>query len=190
MKSSDRYIAPNVWVSAQIYFGSKRRLGSSLTKGEYRARLSANAKLLSMALKEFRKYLNFSEDTTIRLASIRRSRVRGTAVKGLFNGETNIASIRYRIGFKGMLETLAHELVHGEQFHTGQLKYKWSDNKSKWVAYWCGSENDLTTEYAEYVKLPWEAEAFKRQEGLAAMVYLDILKQRRKLSDIEREVLQ
>ena len=185
MKTTDRYIAPNVWVSAQIYFGSKRRVGSSLTKSEYRARLRANAKLISIALEEFRKYLSFSKDTSVRFTSLRKK-----AVKGLFNGETNIASIRYRTGFKGMLETLAHELVHGEQFHTRRLQYKWHDNKSKWVAYWDGKENNITTEYTKYVKLPWEQEAFKRQEALAAMVYLDVLKRLNELTDTEREVLQ
>ena len=111
-------------------------------------------------------------------------------VRGLFDCDTNIASIRYRTNFKSMLETLAHELVHGEQFNTGRLKYKWSDNKSKWMAYWEGKESNITTEYARYVKLPWEQEAFKRQEALAAMVYIDVLKRIDELTDTEREVLQ
>ena len=185
MKTTDRYIAPNVWVSAQIYFGSKRRIGSSLTKAEYRARLLANAKLMSIALQEFRKYLDFSKDTDIRLTSLKKWSVRGT-----FNGETNIASIRYRTGFKSMLETLAHELVHGEQFHQGKLKYVWDEKN--WAAMWKGKKHKIAmmSNIPAYMELPWEKEAFQHQEALAAMVYVDILKRIGELTDTEREVLQ
>jgi hypothetical protein len=183
MKTTDRCIAPYTYVSAQIYFGSKRRVGSSFNRSDYRARLNANARLLSMALEEFRKYLDFSKDTLIRLTSLKKASMRGT-----FNGTDNIASIRYRTGFKSMLETLAHELVHGEQFHTRRLSFKWSNKKCNWVAYWDGQENSLTNNHAKYLKQPWEQEAFRRQEALAAMVYLNMFNRTDEMTEIEKEV--
>ena len=38
--------------------------------------------------------------------------------------------------------------------------------------------------------LPWEQEAFKRQEALAAMAYVGVLSRYDELTDTEREVLQ
>lgn len=184
MKATDKLVARNVWVSSQIYFSSKRRIGTSLTKGEYRARLNANAKLLSIALEEFRKYLKFDKSVSVRLASLKSYRI-----KGLMDGINNVATIRYRTNFKNMLETLAHELVHAEQFKSGKLKYVWDD--TKWAALWCGEKYKITSSsLPAYVDMPWEDEAFKRQEGLAAFVYIDILKRLDELTDTEREVLQ
>lgn len=185
MKTTDRWVAPGVVVSAQIYFGSKRRIGSSLTKSEYRARLRANAKLLSMALEEFRKHLTFDDSTIIRLASLKKFNLRGS-----MDGVNKVATIRYRTGFKSMLETLAHELVHAEQFHKGKLKYTWSD--TKWDAVWKGKRYHIapTSNLPAYMELPWEREAFERQDALAAMVYINVLNRYDELTDTEREVLQ
>lgn len=185
MKTTDRWIAPHTYVSAQIYFGSKRRVGSSLSKSDYRSRLQANASLLSMALEEFRKYLDFHKGTIIRLTSLKKQ-----SLKGTFNGSDNIASIRYRTGFKSMLETLAHELVHAEQFYTKRLEYQWSEKKRNWVAYWDGQESSTAREFSKYIKLPWEQEAFRRQEALAAMVYLNMFKRLDEMSETEKEVFQ
>jgi len=64
-----------------------------------------------------------------------------------------------------MAEILGHELVHAEQFLTGKLKWV----KDAW--YW-GDRKAISkgTTYAAYRQLPWEVEAFARQEENKAII--------------------
>ena len=67
---------------------------------------------------------------------------------------------------------LAHELVHAEQHKQGRMTWQpgmgtgqrlWSNGE----AYARSGVYGPAKTYADYRKLPWEAEAFARQDGLA-----------------------
>lgn len=68
------------------------------------------------------------------------------------------------------LVTVMHELVHAEQYHTGRLKGGYEYGKG-YVNYWNGEANtgrgSKGKTYSAYRKLPWEEEAWGRQEKLA-----------------------
>lgn len=65
-----------------------------------------------------------------------------------------------------ILSTLMHELVHAEQYHTGKLT-----QTNLRTQLWNGEAvNNKGTTYEAYRKLPWEAEAFARQEVLAKQI--------------------
>ena len=60
-----------------------------------------------------------------------------------------------------LFNTLAHEMVHVKQFACKQLKYMTrSAEKTKWKGRYINQEK------IKYEKLPWEKEAFRREEQL------------------------
>jgi hypothetical protein len=64
------------------------------------------------------------------------------------------------IPLKGMLETLAHEMVHAKQYARGELKELWTMAKTRFhsVRYDVGD--------MDYWDMPWEIEAHGRERGL------------------------
>lgn len=83
-------------------------------------------------------------------------------IRGRVNGTCNrFLKIEMETRRKSMgdfLITLMHELVHAEQFFTGRLA---TGNR------WNGVEYKRGTTYKKYRELPWEVEAWDRQEQLA-----------------------
>jgi len=72
---------------------------------------------------------------------------------------------------RALVETLAHECVHAEQYKQGRLAQVW-DNRKGYIYQWCGQINfNKGTTYAKYREQPWEVEAFDRQEALAKTVF-------------------
>jgi hypothetical protein len=68
---------------------------------------------------------------------------------------------------RNQIRTLLHEMVHVKQHARGELRY---DMRSTQMSRWLGelhNENDY-----EYWELPWEIEAYGREEGLYRM-YLE-----------------
>jgi hypothetical protein len=79
---------------------------------------------------------------------------------------SKVVVIDNRLKLSHALEVLAHELVHAEQYHQGRMDWNGGWN------YWMGtrwSTNQGTT-YNAYRELPWEKEAWGRQEELAKEV--------------------
>lgn len=67
------------------------------------------------------------------------------------------------------ITVLAHEMVHAEQYHTGRLQDMWDSKTQSWLSVWEGNiiqDAQPDTNYEEYLKLPWEVEAFDRQGDL------------------------
>ena len=65
--------------------------------------------------------------------------------------------------------SIAHELVHAEQYHTGKLKKKYVQKKG-WLHHWNGTPGKKGTTYKAYRDQPWEQEAWNRQMYLAEKV--------------------
>ena len=59
-----------------------------------------------------------------------------------------------------MLMTLAHEMVHAKQYVRGQYRGEWSRN-GRMKKIWLGKPYSV-----EYLKRPWEREAFRREREL------------------------
>lgn len=172
LKDTDRRLTDGVFTSLQVYYRVKDR-----------KRLHAKALLLSRALKIFHEVLELHPTTKVRIANIKKRLTRG-----LYCSDGHVATIEDRIFFKDMLETMAHEMVHGEQFNTGKLKFEWKNRD--WVAMWMGTEGELSKTYRSYLDQPWEKEAFERQQALAAYAYVKLIEQLDDMTELEKEVLQ
>lgn len=152
IRKTDRHIGRNIFIAA----------GALITQRK-RNKTLAIATLVNRSLDLFRQHLDFPHDIVIRIASLKKK------AHGRYNQngslEININQPRAQI-----LITLAHELVHAEQYKQGRLVQKFKDHEG-WVHSWHGTQvpNKGTT-YEAYRRLPWEVEAFKRQRPLALKV--------------------
>jgi len=61
-----------------------------------------------------------------------------------------------------VVETLAHEMTHAEQYFQGRLGYRWNDNVQMGLKVWQNVEYDRPKSFEEYMNLPWEIEARDR----------------------------
>jgi hypothetical protein len=93
---------------------------------------------------------------------------------GLFFMNSNKVFIDPRVNTFTAVTNIAHELVHAEQFKQGRMT--WKPGMDVGQRLW--SNGDMYARpgiygpaktYADYRKLPWEAEAFGRQDGLARL---------------------
>lgn len=126
---------------------------------------------LPAALEEFHKLLNFYPDVTIRIA-----KTKAKYNHGSYYPLSKTVVIDPRFPAARVLETLAHELVHAEQYYEGRLEMKVDDRRRRWVAYWQGQPlSNKGTTYKKYLELPHEAEAFSRQKELADTVSFNCL---------------
>jgi hypothetical protein len=90
-------------------------------------------------------------------------------LNGRYFSMTNKVVINNKLTPKALMQTLFHELVHAEQYKTGRLKRELCVRKRKYVSYWNNVEidsADFRKNYDKYRNLPWEMEAFGREEEL------------------------
>lgn len=125
-------------------------------------RANAVAEMVVKALPVLKRMLNVPHNVKVRIAPIKAKNVNGR----YYNG-AKVAVIDCRLGARKALETLCHEMVHAEQYHTGRLVASpWSKGDL-----WKGQLiTNRGTTYAAYRNLPWEEEAFARQADLARAV--------------------
>ena len=72
--------------------------------------------------------------------------------------------------FFSLLNCIAHELVHAEQYYENRLDFTYVRGKG-FLHMWNGDEiNNKGTTYRAYRNQPWEIEAFSRQASLAEKV--------------------
>jgi len=72
--------------------------------------------------------------------------------------------------WESFFNTLAHELVHAEQFYQGRLETVFVKNKG-WLHHWKGEINTSKGKtYNSYRNQPWEKEAFERSPILCRQV--------------------
>ena len=79
-----------------------------------------------------------------------------------------------RLPLPQLLLTLAHEMVHVKQIAKGQYKGRLARN-GRLLACWMGK-----AVRTEYLKRPWEVEAFSRQSKLAEMLVKYVAKKKNK----------
>jgi hypothetical protein len=131
----------------------------------HRAAAKEAAVLIELALPHFRKLLDLPNNLEVRLAGIKgRAHGRYHVAEKMVEIDTIIIGRRM-----SLLEVLAHELVHAEQYHQKRLQNTLSSNG--WIHLWNGErDSNKGSTYAAYRKQPWEIEAFGRQQQLAAAV--------------------
>lgn len=137
----------------------------SLVYGNYKnvPHLNKTIKAVAKAIPVLRKLCNVNSKLTFTLRPIK-GRNQGVFWHG---GNGHIEIDPRRGSLFAVISTLAHEFVHAEQQHSGRLKecgggvFLWENNTAI---------SARTTSYERYRALPWEAEAFARQDGLAVKV--------------------
>ena len=162
------YIMITMWNRTDISLGKYGRFTLGATRQgwyldkEKKVDIKHFAELLKKALPYFDKYLDLPETVGIKLCAIK---ARNTS--GNWFDTTKIACIDYRKSFNEMMDTIAHELVHAEQYHQGRLtNSSWMDKK------WAGPMH--TKSFKKYWNFPWEVEARARSAGIAFNVWCDM----------------
>lgn len=157
IKSTDIKISDFLYVSMDCVYNKRRRHNSRDT-----------CSIIYRVFEKYRKYLDFPKDTVVRVCAIKGH------VSGRYWSGDNVCEISCSMHWQSLLEVLAHELVHAEQYHTGRLKKEWVRNKG-WVHKWDGSINHSKgSTYNAYRNQPWEKEAWERQTEIAELVSKDM----------------
>lgn len=123
--------------------------------------------VLQRAIPILRRHLSVSKDLTVVLRPIK------DGVQGQWCLDIGPVTKEWieidprRPSIALIVETLCHEFVHAEQYHTGKLSMR------KEGPVWMGSlyqyETSHTT-YDQYRDQPWEKEAYDREQPLAHFV--------------------
>ena len=119
--------------------------------------------IVNEALPVFRTMLEFSDQLHVALKPMNKK------LLGVYDPNTDTVEAEYRhLNPFILLSTIAHELVHAEQYYQKRFDSEWHGNGYlyKWNnTYYTIIEKD----YNKYLP-PWEEEAFERQDGLALAV--------------------
>lgn len=143
-----------IYVSRQLVYGASKRTVPVKTA----------IALIDKTLPEFRKLLNLPKLLVFRI-----SRIKGQ-YSGKYCSGDNVVLLSPLVKWDRLLETLAHELVHAEQYHECRLASVFTSRKG-WVHQWNGENNyNKGTTYKSYLNQPWEQEAFSRQKELSDKV--------------------
>ena len=126
--------------------------------------------LLKRVLPELSKRLNLP-NVTIRICTIKARRTLGQYDMHSRICEIDVFSCATAFD---LLTTLCHEMVHAEQDYEGRLKYDpiLRNGIVLHTATWNGKKfhDPFPKSYAAYKALPWEVEAFERQDILSAEI--------------------
>jgi len=155
---SDTHIGGNIFLGA-----------SALHSPHYREMALDGASVINRSVSLFRKYLTLPPKLRFRVTSLRGN------YHGYYYNDEKLVEIDCKLNKKMVLEVLAHELVHAEQYFTKKLVVLRS-TKRGWVHYWNGTKGKKGTTYNSYRNQPWEIEAFDRQGDLAAAVEEELVK--------------
>lgn len=156
LKKTDRQVYPNVYMPL-----------SAIYNPHYTPeRADAIARMVQKALPVLKHILGLqSFNIKVRVCPIKRKNV-----NGIYYSTTSTAWVDFRRSPRGVLETLCHEMVHAQQYASGRL-IRGSNSRSLWDGQMI---KDNPISYTAYRALPWEAEAFERQAGLANLVEAEI----------------
>ena len=150
---------------SDIKFSDHVSIGYFARYGKHKKTVLQLAELAERSLPHFRKVLSLPKDVSIRIAGIR-----GHARGKYYNGD-NVALIHDGLS-RNLIDALgviAHELIHGEQYHTGRLTNAMVGRR--WALAWDGTVvPHRHANYEKYRALPWEAEAYARQNDITKRV--------------------
>ena len=137
---------------------------------EYRDTVSHYVEIIQELGSNFYNYLDLPKGVKVNFKPIRSQNL-----VGLYDSDSKHAIIDVRtLTLPEVLTTVCHELVHAEQFHQGLLQstetnFFWKGKK--WPAR-CPS-------LASYYELPWEKDAYKRQDILFKKIFKKYLTDKR-----------
>ena len=124
------------------------------------------AKLIKATTPEFRKLLKFGKSIKFRVAPIKKR-----DVQGRYWSKSMVVELDSRQTPETAMLSLAHELVHAEQYYQKRLVSKWR-KKQGWTSYWNGKVNNSKgATFNSYMNQPWEVEAYSRQGELVQRVH-------------------
>jgi hypothetical protein len=134
----------------------------------HKRNVKAAVKMLKIALPYFTKYVNIDKNVVVRLAGIKKR-----TTHGHYQSEWKLATVDYRHKLTDMMQTLAHELVHAEQYHEGRLAH---GKTYPFTQVWQGESyiSKGKNKYSRYLNQPWEIEARDRQIDIAHQVWMDM----------------
>lgn len=151
IRKSDVHIGGGIHVSAGCLYDKSKRI-----------RALNRASLVNRSIELFRKRLDIPQDLVFCIKSIK-----GTTT-GSYYPKSKSVVLSYKQTPQQFLQTLAHELVHAEQYKQGRLESKMVNYR--WVNFWHGVPGKRGTTFNSYYNQPWEIEARKRQGALAKEV--------------------
>jgi hypothetical protein len=129
---------------------------------KYLERTLLICKIIQVTYPAYRKLLKVGSKQIFRIAPLR-------SYVGKYYSLPNLIEIDVRSTPESTLVTLAHELVHAEQFHQKRLAVKKvkckKSRKLQWTFFWHGEPTNTT-----YWNMPWEVEARNRQSVLAQQI--------------------
>lgn len=158
IKSTDKAVCRNVYMSLQALYDKR----SDRQWETYHTVLKAMPIL--------RKKLDLPDGLLFRIAGLK-----ARNLNGRYWSDDKVVELNYRRHWRLVLLTLCHELVHAEQYHTGRLTFVKVHNS--WKQVWNGrvwSKGTSPMSYDAYRSLPWEQEAFDRQDALAKEVLMEL----------------
>ena len=104
-----------------------------------REKAQSAARVMQRALDILRNHLDLPTDLKVRVCTFRKS-----TIGGVYSNYEHTAGVTLR-SYRGMISSLAHELVHAEQYHQNRLSHNGS------VYMWNGSTvNNKRTTYNAY----------------------------------------
>lgn len=145
VRKTDVKVAPGVYASIGALYNKKYSENTSRIIG-----------IVDMYNSAIQNILNAGEGITIRVCPIRKKTTSGRYF-------SISKTVELSCKWQDTLETLAHELIHAEQYNEGRLKVEGKNpvwNNMKFNTFSPKSFN-------EYLNLPWEKEAFNRQKDIA-----------------------
>lgn len=158
IQSTDKPVGKNVFMSLQAHYDKRT------------TRQWETFHLLVKAMPILRRKLDLPNMLTFRIAGLK-----ARNLNGRYWSEEQTVELNYRRHWNQSLLTLCHELVHAEQYHTGRLQFVKVNNS--WKQAWHGrvwSKGTGHMSYDAYRSLPWEQEAFDRQDALAKEVLMEL----------------
>lgn len=129
----------------------------------YRPTVTAVMDLIDYNEDVLRDMLDFHDKISVEFAPLSR------LLNGRYFSHRRAVALNAKLTPKAMMQTFMHELVHAEQYKTGRLRRELCVRKRKYVSYWNNLEvdsADFRKNYDKYRGLPWEMEAFGREEQL------------------------
>lgn len=161
------YASSRVLISKYEYYGQRA------------SRVKRYAKLVSDSVQIIKKHnlIKFNPKLILRVGMFANSK----NYDGFHHDYHNVIELRPLRDKIYFLQLLCHEMIHSEQHYTG--KYKYIHSLSNY-AIWKGkkykfADADISTEEKmnEYLKQPWEKDAYNRQGELACEV-MGLLKEK------------
>ena len=143
-----------IYVSRDLTYGRRKKPGS----------VRVAVATITDSIDVFRKLLDLPSNLAFRIA-----RIKGT-YSGKYASDSKTVIISPLNTWDSFFNTLAHELVHAEQYHQGRLEHVFHIKKG-WLHHWKGELNtNKGKTYNSYRDQPWEKEAFERSPVLVRQV--------------------